>query len=174
MKLAILDRDGVINHDSKEYILSPEQWQPIPGSLNAIARLNQAGFHIVVASNQSALARGLLDIETLNTIHAKMNAKLAEHGARIDAIFFCPHQPKQHCQCRKPATGLYDSIAKRLRISLSGVPCIGDKATDLDAALAVQGRPFLVRTGHGKEIKKPPASVTVCADLAAAADILCT
>jgi D-glycero-D-manno-heptose 1,7-bisphosphate phosphatase len=178
VNLVILDRDGVINFDSDEYIKAPEEWRPIPGSLEAIARLNRAGYRVVVATNQSGVGRGLFTIETLNAIHERMRALLAEVGGSIDAIFFCPHRPQDNCQCRKPRPGLLLEIASRLRISLNGVPVVGDSWRDVEAALAVGARPILVRTGKGREAlaeRPAPPEVAVYDDLAAVvADLLDT
>jgi D-glycero-D-manno-heptose 1,7-bisphosphate phosphatase len=151
MKIVILDRDGVINQDSDQYIKSPDEWLPIEGSLNAIGRLSRAGYHIFIATNQSGLARGLFDIETLHAIHLKMLNEIQHRGGTIDAILFCPHGPDDHCDCRKPATGLYREIERRTGQSLEGVPVIGDSLRDLQAAIAVGARPILVRTGKGEQ-----------------------
>jgi D-glycero-D-manno-heptose 1,7-bisphosphate phosphatase len=175
MKLIILDRDGVINYDSVAYIKSPDEWRPVPGSLNAIARLNQAGYHVVVATNQSGIGRGFFDTETLNAIHDKMHKALAQAGARVDAVFFCPHTADDHCRCRKPRTGMYEDIARRLNTKLAGVPMVGDSIRDLQAAHAVGGDPMLVLTGHGKKTQRAgelPVGTRVFADLAAAVDNL--
>lgn len=150
MKLVILDRDGVINHDSDQFIKSPDEWKPIPGSLEAIARLNQAGFKVVVASNQSGLGRGLFCMDTLNRIHAKMHKMVAMAGGRIDAVFLCPHAADAECQCRKPQAGLFREIAERYHTDLTGVPAVGDALRDIQAALEVGARPILVRTGKGR------------------------
>ncbi|MDD4881821.1 MAG: D-glycero-beta-D-manno-heptose 1,7-bisphosphate 7-phosphatase [Gallionellaceae bacterium] len=150
MKLVILDRDGVINHDSDQFIKSPEEWKPIPGSLEAIAHLNQAGYRVVVASNQSGLGRGLFCMEVLNRIHTKMHKMVAMAGGRIDAIFLCPHPADAGCQCRKPKAGLFHDIANRYHMDLTGVPAVGDALRDLQAAIEVGARPILVRTGKGK------------------------
>ena len=171
MKLVILDRDGVINHDSAEFIKSPDEWQPIPGSLEAIARLNQDGFHVVLATNQSGVGRGLLDIATLCAIHDKMHRALAHAGARVDAVFYCPHGQEAGCNCRKPKPGMFEDIARRFNVDLAGVPCIGDSLRDLEAAAAVGGRPLLVLTGKGKQTKSAgglPPDTQIHADLAAA------
>jgi len=149
MRLVILDRDGVINYDSEQFIKTPEEWRPIPGSLEAIASLNQAGFRVVVASNQSGVGRGLLDMATLNAIHAKMHAMLARVGGRIEAVFFCPHAADSRCACRKPKPGLLLEIGLRYHVDLVGVPVIGDSLRDLQAARAVGAAPILVRTGKG-------------------------
>jgi D-glycero-D-manno-heptose 1,7-bisphosphate phosphatase len=150
MKLVILDRDGVINHDSDEYIKSADEWQPIAGSLEAIAKLNQAGYRVVVASNQSGLARGLFTPDDLNAIHSKMNQKLTEVGGTIEAIFYCPHTQQDDCQCRKPRPGMLYDISNRLGIPLAGVTMVGDSLRDLQAAIAAGARPVLVLTGKGK------------------------
>ena len=150
MKLIILDRDGVINEDSDAYIKSPEEWRAIPGSLEAIAALNRAGWRVVIATNQSGVARGLFDMDMLTRIHARMQEALAEAGGHVDAIFFCPHGPDDRCDCRKPRPGLFEDIARRLHQPLNGVPAIGDSLRDLQAAEAVGARPILVRTGKGR------------------------
>jgi D-glycero-D-manno-heptose 1,7-bisphosphate phosphatase len=151
MKLIILDRDGVINEDSEEYIKSPEEFIPIPGSLEAIARLKQAGYTVVVATNQSGIARKLFDIGTLNAIHAKLQRELARFGVAVDAIFFCPHGPDDHCACRKPKPGLLQDIGARLQTQICGVPCVGDSLRDVEAAREVDARPMLVKTGKGAD-----------------------
>ena len=171
MKIVILDRDGVINHDSDQYIKSPDEWKPISGSLQAIARLNQADYRVVVATNQSGIGRGLFEMNTLNAIHEKMHKALAQVGGRVDAIFFCPHTVTDQCECRKPKPGLLREIETRLNVSLVNVPAVGDSLRDLQAALAVGARPMLVMTGKGKKTAADPdlaAGVTQFADLAAA------
>ncbi len=147
LKLVILDRDGTINVDSDEFIKSPEEWHPIEGALEAISRLNHAGYRVVVATNQSGLGRGLMDVASLNAIHAQMNKQLSKVGGRIDAIFYCPHAPDEGCQCRKPAPGLLEQIAERYGVSLDGVPFVGDSVRDMHAAQAGGCRPHLVLTG---------------------------
>ncbi|MBI5331869.1 MAG: D-glycero-beta-D-manno-heptose 1,7-bisphosphate 7-phosphatase [Betaproteobacteria bacterium] len=172
MKLVILDRDGVINYDSDQFIKSPEEWKPIPGSLEAIAELNQAGYRVVVASNQSGVGRGLFDMATLNTIHAKMHKLAGQAGGRIDAVFFCPHAADSKCNCRKPKPGLFQEIGARLHVDLKGVPAIGDAARDLQAAIAVGCRPMLVKTGKGQRTLAAgglPEGLPVFDDLRAAA-----
>jgi D-glycero-D-manno-heptose 1,7-bisphosphate phosphatase len=154
VQLVILDRDGVINYDSKDYIRSPADWRPIPGSLAAIARLNQAGYRVVVATNQSGLARGLLTLDDLFRIHEKMHQALAQVGGQIDAVFFCPHGPGDDCECRKPRPGLLLDIGRRLRLDLQDVPVVGDALRDVQAAQAVGARPILVRTGKGRETEQ--------------------
>ncbi|NOY63686.1 MAG: D-glycero-beta-D-manno-heptose 1,7-bisphosphate 7-phosphatase, partial [Gammaproteobacteria bacterium] len=144
MRLIVLDRDGVINEDSDAYIKSPEEWIPIAGSLEAIARLNRAHYTVVVATNQSGLARGMFDVGMLNRIHSKMRALLSDAGGHVEAIFFCPHGPDDGCECRKPSPGLMLQIAKRLHVALINVPIIGDSLRDLQAAQAVGARPMLV------------------------------
>ena len=151
MKLVILDRDGVINYDSAEFIKRPEEWKPIPGSLEAIARLNEEGYRVIVASNQSGIGRGLLDMATLNAINDKMHKALASVGGRIDAVFYCPHAQDANCNCRKPRPGLLQDIASRFNVDLAGVPCIGDSLRDLQAAAQVDAQPILVLTGKGKQ-----------------------
>ena len=171
MKLIILDRDGVINHDSASYIKSPEEWKPIAGSLEAIALLNQAGYRVLVATNQSGIGRGLFDMATLNAIHDKMHRALSLVGGRVDGIFYCPHANDAGCACRKPRPGLLDEIAKRFGVSLDGVPFIGDSLRDLQAGAAVSAQPVLVLTGKGKKTCKDgdlPEGTVVHADLAEA------
>ncbi len=176
-QLVILDRDGVINEDSDNYIKTPDEWIPIAGSLEAIARLNHAGYRVVIASNQSGLARGLFDINTLNAIHQKMFDALSKVGGHIDAVFFCPHGPDDDCQCRKPKPGLLLEIAERLDVDLDGAPVIGDSLRDLEAAADVGATPILVLTGKGKITQDKLTSfgpVPVYQDLAAAVDALLT
>ena len=171
MKLVILDRDGVINHDSDSYIKSPEEWRPIPGSLEAIARLNHAGFNVVLATNQSGVGRGLFEVSTLNAIHDRMHRALAQIGGRIDAIFFCPHAQDAGCACRKPKSGLLEEIARRFNVDLKGVPSIGDALRDLQASAAVGAAPILVLTGKGEKTQAEgglPEGTQVFPDLAAA------
>lgn len=150
MKLIILDRDGVINQDSDEYIKSVDEFIPLPGSLEAIARLNQAGYRVAIATNQSGIARGFYDIATLNAMHDKLRRMLNELGGQVDVIAFCPHGPDDNCDCRKPKPGMYLDIAKRFEISLKGIPIVGDSLRDLQAAQAVDASPILVRTGKGE------------------------
>jgi D-glycero-D-manno-heptose 1,7-bisphosphate phosphatase len=171
MKLIILDRDGVINFDSAEFIKSPEEWNPIPGSLEAIARLNQDGYRVVVATNQSGIGRGLFEVAALNAIHDKMHKALGHAGGRIDAVFFCPHAQNAGCNCRKPKPGLLEDIAHRFNTELAGVPCIGDSLRDLLAAATVAAQPILVLTGKGKQTVAAgglPAGTRTFADLAEA------
>jgi len=174
MSLIILDRDGVINHDSDDFIKSPAEWEPIEGSLEAIARLNYSDFRVVIITNQSGIARGLLDVEMLNRIHSKMRRMLSQVGGRIEAIIFCPHGPDDNCSCRKPKPGSYNDLAHRLRISLENVPAVGDSLRDIEAAQAAGARPILVRTGKGTatETAGIPEGVPVYDDLATVADAL--
>ncbi|MBU2784965.1 MAG: D-glycero-beta-D-manno-heptose 1,7-bisphosphate 7-phosphatase [Acidithiobacillus ferriphilus] len=169
-QLVILDRDGVINEDSNAFIKSPAEWRPIPGSLEAIARLNRASYQVVVATNQSGVGRRLFDIRTLTAIHQRMRQELAAVGGRIDAIFFCPHPPEAECACRKPAPGLFREIQERLQISLEQVPAIGDSMRDMLAARAAGARPMLVLTGKGQSMRlaAEAAGVSIFADLNAA------
>jgi len=178
LKLVILDRDGTINQDSDEYVKSADEWVAMPGALDAIARMNHAGWHVVVASNQSGLGRGLFEVSELNDIHAKMHRELAAAGGRIDAVFFCPHAPGDRCRCRKPEKGLFDQIGERYGIHLKGVPAVGDSARDLVAAVAAGCEPHLVLTGKGEAYRGRdlpdafPPNTVVHADLAAFADHL--
>lgn len=171
MKLVILDRDGVINHDSAEFIKNPDEWVPIAGSLEAIARLNQAGYNVVLATNQSGVGRGLLDIATLCAIHDKMHLALAHAGARVEAVFYCPHAQDAGCSCRKPKPGMLEDIARRFNVDLTAAPCVGDSLRDLQAAASVGAQPILVLTGKGKQTQAAgglPPRTQIHADLAAA------
>lgn len=174
VKLVVLDRDGVINVDREgEYVSCADEWEPLPGALEAVARLNQAGYRVVIASNQSGLARGYFDIEDLNGIHDKMHRLLGENGGHVDAVFFCPHGPRQRCACRKPKPGLLEEIGTRYRVDLGNVPVVGDKKSDLEAARAAGCIPILVRTGYGELTLKQLGrfdGVTIYSDLAAFAD----
>jgi D-glycero-D-manno-heptose 1,7-bisphosphate phosphatase len=148
MKLVILDRDGTVNIDRDDYVKSPDEWEPVPGALEAIARLNHGGWHVVIATNQSGLGRGLFDMATLNAMHLKMNRLLAKVGGRVDAVFFCPHGPDEGCECRKPRPGLFQQIGQRFGVKLdAGVPCVGDSLRDLLAGQSVGCEPHLVLTG---------------------------
>ena len=169
MKLIILDRDGVINYDSDQFIKSPEEWKPIPGSLEAIARLNQAGYRVAVATNQSGIGRGLFDMPTLNAIHDKMHKSLAQVGGRVDAIFFCPHTNDTNCECRKPKSGMIEEVAIRFGVSLKGVPAVGDSLRDLEAAGRLGAQPYLVLTGKGTKTQAKgglPEGTLIYPDLA--------
>ena len=178
LKLVILDRDGTINEDSDEYVKSEAEWNPLPGALEAIAKLSHAGWHVVVASNQSGLGRGLFDVAALNAMHAKFHKLLARAGGRVDAIFYCPHGPDQACHCRKPLPGLFEQIGERYGVSLKGVPTVGDTARDLIAGTTVGCEPHLVLTGKGEKLRGQPlpdtfpAGTRVHANLLAFADFL--
>ncbi len=153
MKLVILDRDGVINFDSAQFIKNPAEWKPIPGSLEAIAKLTQAGYRVVVATNQSGVGRGLFDMNTLNQIHEKMHKALFTVGGRIDAIFYCPHAADSECDCRKPKPGMFKRISDTFNADLTGVPAIGDSLRDLQAGVSLGCKPILVLTGKGEKTK---------------------
>lgn len=171
MKLVILDRDGVINYDSATFIKSPAEWIPIPGSLEAIAMLNQSGYRVAVATNQSGIARGLFDMAALNAIHDKMHRALAQIGGRVDALFYCPHAADDHCDCRKPKTGMIEDISRRFSIELNQVYAVGDALRDMQAFANAGCKPILVRTGKGEETiaqGQLPPNVLVMADLAEA------
>ena len=176
MKLVILDRDGVINEDSDQYIKSPDEWVPIPGSLEAIARLTHSGWRVVVASNQSGIARGFFDMAGLNAIHAKMHKAVNQAGGRIDAVFYCPEHPDSASPFRKPEPGMFLAIGERFNVALVDVPVVGDSEGDLRAAVAVGAQPILVLTGKGRRTQANgilPAGTVVYPDLAAVAEALC-
>ena len=149
-RLVILDRDGVINRDSEEFIRTPDEWRPIDGSLAAIASLSAAGFEVAVATNQSGVGRGYLDKPTLEAIHDKMRRLVREAGGDVGKVVYCPHHPDDGCDCRKPASGLLVQLSRRYGLPLDGIAMIGDSLRDIDAALAVRGRPILVLTGNGR------------------------
>ncbi len=175
MNLIILDRDGVINYDSDHFIKSPEEWKPIPGSLEAIARLSQAGYRVVVTTNQSGIGRGLFDMHTLNTIHDKMHKAVAHAGGRIDTIFFCPHAADSDCRCRKPKTGMLEDVTARYNVDLHGVPAVGDSLRDLTSAARMGAQPILVLTGKGAKTRETgglPEGTKIYPDLAAAVAVL--
>jgi D-glycero-D-manno-heptose 1,7-bisphosphate phosphatase len=175
VKLVVLDRDGVINRDSEQFIKTPGEWRPIPGSLEAIARLNHAGFRVVIATNQSGVGRGLFEMATLNAIHEKMHRALALAGGHVDAVFFCPHTADALCECRKPKTGMLKEIGVRFGVDLAGVPCIGDSLRDLTAAEAAGAQPILVLTGKGEKTLHQggfPNNTVIFPDLAFAASAL--
>ena len=177
MKLVILDRDGVINQDSANFIKNPNEWIALPGSLEAIALLNQSGFRVAIATNQSGIARGLFDMTTLNAIHDKMYRALAQIGGRIDAMFYCPHAADDNCSCRKPKTGMIEDIARRFSVDLSEVFAVGDSLRDLQAFADAGCKPILVRSGKGEETlaegqlpnKQLPSNTLIFADLNEAA-----
>jgi D-glycero-D-manno-heptose 1,7-bisphosphate phosphatase len=151
-KLIILGRDGVLNRYRDDHVKDPAEWMPIPGALEAVARLNQAGWHAVVATNQSGIGRGMIDMASLNAVHTHMMKLLAEVGGRIDAVFFCPHTPQDQCRCRKPLPGMMLGIAERWGVDLSEVPLVGDSLRELQAAQAAGCPPHLVRTGRAAEV----------------------
>lgn len=168
MKLIILDRDGVLNEERESFIQTPEEWVPIDSSMQAVSRLNEAGYRVVLATNQSAVGRGLIDMNTLNRIHQKMHNSLGRFGGWVDAIFFCPAAPDTDSPCRKPNPGLFEDIANRCETDLTDVPAVGDKLSDIQAAMAAGARPILVRTGYGRQTEKDeglPDGVEVYDDL---------
>lgn len=175
-RLVILDRDGVINHDSSEFVKSPDEWLPIAGSIEAIATLSSAGFTVAVATNQSGIARGLIDVPTLEAIHLKLRRQVRELGGDLGRIVYCPHHPDDNCACRKPAPGLLMKLSRQYGVPLTGVPMIGDSERDVIAANAVGGRPILVLTGNGAASATAIAArgeqVETCADLRAAAEMI--
>jgi len=175
MKLVILGRDGTINAEGDPYITSADDWTPLPGALDAIARLNHAGYRVVIACNQPVLGRGLIDVATLNAIHARMHKSLAAVGARVDAVFYCPHTADTGCDCRKPKPGLLKEVAKRFGVDMSGVPVVGDGLRDLQAAESVGGLPMLVLTGKGEKTLREgsfPKNTVIFPDLAFAVSAL--
>ena len=168
MKLVILDRDGVINQDSANFIKNPNEWIALPGSLEAIALLNQSGFRVAIATNQSGIARGLFDMAILNAINDKMYRALAQIGGRIDAMFYCPHAADDNCSCRKPKTGMVEDIARRFSVDLSEVFAVGDSLRDLQAFHDAGCKPILVRSGKGEETLTQgnlPPNTLIFADL---------
>jgi len=169
-KLVVLDRDGVINVDSEAYIKTPDEWVALPGSLEAIARLNQAGYRVAVATNQSGIGRGLFDMTALNAMHLKMHKMVAHVGGRIDAVFFCPHTAEDQCECRKPRPGMLKLIAERFEIDPAETPVVGDSLRDLQAGTALGFIPHLVLTGKGQKTLAAgglPEGTKVHADLRA-------
>lgn len=175
MKLVILDRDGVINHDSDEYIKSIDEFVFIPGSIEAIARLNQAGYRVAVATNQSGIGRGYFTLDTLNQMHAKLIRALSAIGGQIEIIAYCPHSPDDECDCRKPKAGMLLDIGRRMNTSLKDIPVIGDSLRDLESARAVGAQPILVKTGKGERTLakgKGLENVPVFDNLSAAVDAL--
>ena len=174
--LVVLDRDGVINRDSDNFIKSPDEWLPLPGSAEAIARLNDAGYTVAVATNQSGIGRQLYDEDMLAAIHAKMRRHVAAAGGKIDKIVYCPHLPGAGCDCRKPSPGLLLQLQDHYGVDMHGIPVVGDSERDLRAAMAVGARPRLVLTGNGKKtlaaMESTGESVAVFQDLSAAVDSL--
>lgn len=181
MKLIVLDRDGTLNPDPEDYLRGPEDWEPLPGALEAVARLNQGGWRVLVATNQSGLARGLFDQATLNAVHARMHKRMAAAGARVDAVFFCPHAPEDGCDCRKPRAGLFLQIAQRYGVAPAQIIAVGDSVRDAQAAAAAGCEPHLVLTGQSAHLRADwplppewPATTRVHRDLAAFADAVLT
>jgi len=176
-RLIILDRDGVINHDSDQFIKAPDEWHPIPGSLEAIARLSHAGYRVAVCTNQSGIGRGLFDMATLNAIHNRMHRALSQVGGRVDAVFFCPHTGEAKCECRKPQPAMMIEAGRRFGADLAAVPCVGDSLRDLQAADAAGAQPILVLTGKGEKTLREggfPRSTVIFPDLAFTASALLT
>jgi len=151
-KLVITGRDGILNVFRPDHVKAPEEWEPLPGALEAIARLNHAGWHVVVATNQSGIGRGMIDMTSVNAIHQQMMRLLAEKGGRIDAVFFCPHTATEQCECRKPLPGLMREIGDRYGVDLADVPMVCDTLRDLQAARAAGCAPHLVRTGRARDL----------------------
>ncbi|MDH3746933.1 MAG: D-glycero-beta-D-manno-heptose 1,7-bisphosphate 7-phosphatase [Gammaproteobacteria bacterium] len=176
MRMVVLDRDGVINRDAADFVKSVDEWIPLPGSIEAIAALSKAGFTVAVASNQSGLARGLVDRRALRAMHSKLRRLVGKHGGHVDRIVVCPHGPDDGCNCRKPKPGLLQRLARHYQVSLHGVPVVGDSLRDLEAAMSVGAEPILVRTGNGRKtegsLAGPLANIDVFDNLAAAADSL--
>ena len=170
----LMDRDGVINYDSEHFIKSPEEWKPIEGSLEAVALLNKHGYHVVIITNQSGLARGLFDEAMLEKIHAKMHKLTAEKGGNIDAVYVCPHGPASECKCRKPKPGLLELFAADKNIELKGIAFIGDALRDIQAAQAAGASPMLVKTGKGMQtlIDNPDLNIPVFENLYDAAEYI--
>ncbi|MEG0244393.1 MAG: D-glycero-beta-D-manno-heptose 1,7-bisphosphate 7-phosphatase [Pseudomonas sp.] len=171
LKLLILDRDGVINYDSDAYIKSVEEWIPLPGSIEAIAQLSKAGWTVAVATNQSGIARGYYDIATLDAMHARLRALVAEQGGEVGLVVYCPHGPDEGCDCRKPKPGMLKIISEHYKVPLAGIWFVGDSLGDLEAAKAVDSQPVLVKTGKGDktQAKNLPVGTLIFDDLAAVA-----
>ncbi|MFW9595430.1 MAG: D-glycero-beta-D-manno-heptose 1,7-bisphosphate 7-phosphatase [Macromonas sp.] len=179
VKLIVLDRDGTLSPDPEDFVRAPEDWVPLPGALEAVARLNHGGWRVVLASNQSGLGRGLFDMATLNAVHARMHKLLAAAGGRIEAVFFCPHAPEDECCCRKPAPGLFLDIARRMGVPLDSMVAAGDSVRDVQAAAAAGCEAHLIRTGQSLPVgdgaplpPDVPAGTQVHADLSAFADFV--
>ena len=175
-RLVILDRDGVINHDSDEFIKSPDEWRAIDGSIDAIAALSKAGFTVAVATNQSGIGRKIIDLPTLESIHAKLRDAVRQAGGDLGRIVFCPHHPEDDCACRKPKPELLLRLSRQYGVPLAGVPVVGDSERDIQAARAVNARPILVLTGNGRKTAAALAAKSEGAetfdDLSAAADAI--
>ncbi len=181
-KLIILGRDGILNHYRDDHVKSPDEWLPIDGALEAVSRLNHAGWHTVVATNQAGIGRGMIDMASINAVHAEMNRKLLAQGGRLDAVFFCPHTPEEQCACRKPLPGMMLDIGRRYGVDLAHVPMVGDTVRDIQAAVAAGCEPHLVLSGRASALSEDAlqqvlAAATrtqVHADLAAFAEFLLT
>ena len=171
LKLLILDRDGVINYDSDAYIKSVAEWIPLPGSIEAIAQLSKAGWTVAIATNQSGIARGYYDIATLEAMHARLRALVAEQGGEVGLVVYCPHGPDEGCDCRKPKPGMLKIISEHYKVPLAGIWFVGDSLGDLEAAKAVDSQPVLVKTGKGEktQAKNLPVGTLIFDDLAAVA-----
>jgi D-glycero-D-manno-heptose 1,7-bisphosphate phosphatase len=180
VKLIILGRDGILNEYRDDHVKAPAEWVPVPGALEAVSRLNHAGWHAVVATNQAGIGRGMIDMASVNLIHAHMNKLMQAQGARLDAVFFCPHTPEDQCECRKPQPGMMREIGRRYGIDLHQVPVAADTLRDLQAAHAAGCEPHLVRTGRAagldesqvEQWRQQVPGVRVHADLAALAEHL--
>ena len=178
MKLIILDRDGTINEEHADFVKSPEEWIPLPGALEAVAKLNHAGWRTIIASNQSGLGRGLFDVAALNAMHAKMHKLLTAMGGRMDAVFYCPHTPADNCSCRKPLPGLFDQIIERTGVDAQLIPSVGDSLRDMQAAAAAGCEPHLVLTGNALHLRGQslpdtyPVNTMTHHDLVAFADFI--
>lgn len=179
VKLIVLDRDGTLSPDPEDFVRAPEDWVPLPGALEAVARLNHGGWRVVLASNQSGLGRGLFDMATLNAVHARMHKLLAAAGGRIEAVFFCPHAPEDECGCRKPAPGLFLDIARRMGVPPAHIVTAGDSVRDVQAAAAAGCEAHLICTGQSLPVgdgaplpPEVPAGTQVHADLSAFADFV--
>jgi D-glycero-D-manno-heptose 1,7-bisphosphate phosphatase len=175
-RLVVLDRDGTLNEEPEDFLRSADDWTPLPGALEAVARLNQQGWRVVIASNQTGLGRGLFDVATLNEVHARMHKLMAQAGARVDAVFFCPHAPEDGCDCRKPLPGLLQQISQRYGVAPSQMLAVGDSVRDAQAAVAAGCPAHLVLTGQsfkhrdGSRPEGLPPDVLIHTDLLAFAD----
>jgi len=179
-RLVIVGRDGILNEFREGHVTAPEEWRPVPGALEAVARINHAGWHVAVATNQSGVGRGMIDMSAVNAVHARMHQMLQQQGGRIDAVFFCPHTPEEQCDCRKPKPGLLLDIGRRYGLDLGEVPMVGDTLRDLQAAVAAGCQPHLVLSGRARglqgdaleQLLAQAPGAQVHADLGAFADFL--
>jgi D-glycero-D-manno-heptose 1,7-bisphosphate phosphatase len=179
MKLLVLDRDGTLNRSRDDYVASPDEWEALPGALEAVARLNQAGWRVVIATNQSGIGRGLFDMASLNAIHAKLHRQLAAVGGRLEAVFFCPHAPEDGCHCRKPEPGLFEQIGQRFGVPLADVRVAGNAMRHVQAGAAAGCSTHLLLTGQSEHLREAddaaigaPPNTHVHEDLSAFADWL--